>query len=182
MVVISKKILIFRTAQLSVMTTTIKYIQDLNSCEIELYCLTQKNFCDKLRSCYPTINYVMKRDGFFSYKEYLKNKKLRKTLESMYFDEIYLPSSTNNFSGFEDVKLIVHKIPHKKLFFINSNGYIYLDKVNFYKEFSYKLFGSKFLILCGGIKKVFILLILIICYMFVHIYFFIQNKYKGRLI
>lgn len=81
---------------------------------------------------YPNINFIQNQELFFSYKNFKNNKDLKNILNKFFFDEIYIPSSTVDFSNFEEVYLIVSKIKANKNIFFNCDGETYHKKVNFY--------------------------------------------------
>lgn len=131
-----KSILIFRSANYDVIFSLLDYIFGKYN-QIEIYLIVQKESIKILKDKYPNINYIINEDGFFKYEEYLKNTDLRNKIECRYYDEIYIPSSTVEITGFYEIECITSKVKKGKVLFYNCLGELKSIRINkFYLEIS----------------------------------------------
>lgn len=170
-----KNILIIRSANMNVIDKLINYIISKSEKEkIKLYCLIQKSSLSSFSGKYNFINFIEKEDGFFCYKNFKNNKELRKKVNSIDFDEIYIPSSTADFRNFEEAFMIASKIKADKNILFNCNREICDKKLNFYLVCFDKYFGE----IIYFIKLIFVYMFIFITYIFSYFYYFIKNKLK----
>lgn len=156
------------------MDKLINYILDKNkNIDYRIYCLIQKSSVSSFKHTYPYMDFIEKEDGFFNYKDFKNNSQLIRKFNSIYFDEIYIPSSTVEFNNFEETFMIVSKIKTNKNILFNCDGDIYVKRINFYLICLDKYFGN--IVYC--IKVLFALLGIAVIYSVVCPYYFIKNKF-----
>lgn len=161
---------------MNVIDKLVNYIISKNEKEkIKLYCLIQKSSLASFSGKYNFIECIENDDGFFNYKKFKNNKKLLERIVNIYFDEIYLPSSTADFNGFEDILMIISKINANRNIFFSCCGEIYYKKINFYLLNLDKYFGE--IIYCTRLLLDFMLITII--YVLKYIYYFIKNNTKN---
>lgn len=171
-----KNILIIRSANIKTMDKLIKYIKENNK-NYNVYCLIQKSSIINFKEKYPHINCIEKEDGFFNYKVFKKNIQLTSKLNSIYFDEVYIPSSTVDFPNFQETFMIASKLNANKNILFNCYADVNEQKLNFYssyfnKNFSNILYFLKVLVAFLGIALIY--LTMYFCY-------FIKNKGKLKI-
>ncbi|ENK1242706.1 hypothetical protein AB2063_000828 [Clostridium botulinum] len=167
-----KNILIIRSADIKTMNKLIEYIKVNNKNDNNVYCLIQKSSIIDFKKKYPHINYIEKEDGFFNYKDFKKNIQLISNLNSIYFDEVYIPSSTVDFPNFQETFMIASKLNTNKNILFNCYGDVNEQKLDFYysyfnKHFSNILYFLKVLVAFLGIALI---------YLTMHFCYFIKGK------
>lgn len=173
-----KNILIIRSANMPIIDKLINYIRNKNqNINFKLFCLIQRSSVLSFKEKYPFITYIEKEDGFFSYRNFKINKELKEMLNSIGFDEIYIPSSSEDFIDFEETLLIVGKIKTKKNILFNCYEETFKNEVNFYSIW-FDIFFGKIIyiikILCAVIG-------IIMIYVIGSMYYFIKNKLFDKL-
>lgn len=169
-----KNILIIRSANAITMDKLIDHIKDKNkNLEYKMYCLIQKNSIPVYKKSYPYMNFIEKEDGFFNYKNFKNNKELISKLDEIYFNEIYIPSSTADFLDFEETFMIVSKIKADKRILFNCYEESYEQKLIFYILWFDKYFGK----IVYFIKVLFALLGIALIYLLAYPYYFVKNKF-----
>ncbi|EKQ51112.1 MULTISPECIES: hypothetical protein [unclassified Clostridium] len=142
-----KNILIIRSANFSVIDILIDYINNNNE-RVNIYFLAQESAKDILKEKVEESRIFSLPNGIFDYKVLKNNKKLISEIKKREYDEIYIPSSYEEFEGFEEVKLIATYIKSNKLFLFNCFGSISEFTLSFNKLFFNNkiLFPFKFII------------------------------------
>lgn len=161
-----KNILIIRSASMATMDKLINYLKENNKNQ-NVYCLIQKGSMKTFKEKYLHIKYIEKEDGFFKYEEFKHNLYLKNTLNSINFDDIYIPSSYIDFPNFQDTFMIASKINCKKYILFNMDGEVQEQKLSFVSLWIDKYLGEviyfiKVLFALIGIFIIYILHILII--------------------
>lgn len=171
-----KKILIIRSANMTVINKLIDYIvKKYNNQTSELYALIQKGSVIEFNKRYPSIACIEKEDGFFSYKDFKKNVKLKNKLKEIKFDEVYIPSSYPYFNEFYDTFLIANSINTNKYILFNS-----LEEIQFVKFYKFVILTDKYFgEFIYTIKVSIALIIVAMCYIFYFPYFKIKNAMSG---
>ncbi|WP_434290098.1 hypothetical protein [Clostridium botulinum] len=168
-----KKILIVRSANMVTMDKLIMYIIHNNN-DYKIYCLIQESSITSFKNSYPYINFIKKEDGFFNYENFKDNKELISQLNDIYFDEIYIPSSTVDFSNFQETFMIVSKIKANRNILFNCYGEIHKQNLKFYSLWFDKYFNN----IVYFIKVFFALLGIAVLYLISYPYYLVKNKLK----
>lgn len=170
-----KNILIIRSCNIKVFDMLVKYINKLNEkASYKIYCMIQENSCDSFKEKYPYIEYIKKENGAYKYKKFKTNFNLKKKLNSIKFDEIYIPSSSDNFNGFDETLLIVSKIKSEKVILFNNKG----EACKYSPKFII-IFMDKYLSKVMYYTKVVVALFLIsLTYIVGYPYYFLKNILK----
>lgn len=135
----SKNVLVIRSANFSVVDIVIDYITKNND-NLNIYFLSQESGISGIKEKVPDANIYIYPNGKFNYKEFSKNKDLISRIKKIEYDEVYIPSSYENFEDFQEIKLIVGKIKGKKIVLFNCYGKMSEVSLNFEKlYFDYKL-------------------------------------------
>lgn len=109
----NSKILVFRSANMRVFVPLMEKL----SKEEDVTCLVQENMVEELQEKYPNVKIVSLKENYFNYESFCKNVNLEDS-----YDTIYIPSTSIQFSGFEEIFEIVDHIKHKKLILHDCEG------------------------------------------------------------
>lgn len=169
-----KKILIIRSANMVTIDKLISSIQSIYKDSYEIYMLIQKSSVKSFEEKYKNIKYIEKKDGFFYYRELKKDRIIFNRLKKMKFDNIYIPSSTNNFESLTEVFLIASDIKSKGYSICSWDGEI--NSITLYKGALYveKYFGE----LIYFIKLVFALVNITYAYVLYFLWIKVKNVVK----
>lgn len=170
-----KNILIIRTCNLVVFDDLITYINDKYTEEVNIYCLIQENVIDEFKSKYAFLKPINMKNGKI---KYWHNRNICKDIQKYEFDIMFIPSSYDNFNGFEDIFMIATKIKADKYMLFNVNNEILEKKLEFHKI----LFNKHLFNLTYKIKVPIIIIIIMILYTIFFIFHKIkQCQYNGRI-
>ena len=134
--------------------------------EHKIYILLQKNSMESFQKKYPDFIYIQKEDGYFSYSKYKKNKELINFFKNNTFDEVYIPTSYQEYRNFTDTFLIASSIQSGKYFLFNKDSIEKRIKLNKIVLISKKYWGA----ITYGIKLLVATFIIIITYLLCSIF------------
>ncbi len=117
-----KKIMIIRSANLKVINNLIQLISNKFEEEVEIYCLTNESGYENLRLQHNNIKFLIYKYNVFGYKFLKKDKSLLNVINENIYDELYIPSSYNNFEDLYNVLEIASKIKSKKYILSDCNS------------------------------------------------------------
>ena len=141
-----KNILIIRSANFSVIDLLIDYILKNNE-RPNIFFISQEAGVSSIKERFLDGNIYIYPNGSFNYKTLNKNKHLADSINKIIYDEIYMPSSYENFDDFQEIKLILSTIKREKTFSFNCYGKITELSLDFkVLYFNYKfMFPFKFI-------------------------------------
>lgn len=172
-----RNILIIRSANSKIIDKLILYIMDNNkNTKFNLYCLIPKSLSHELQNKYSFIKCIEKEDGFFSYKKFRRNKELRRKINEIFFDEVYIPSSTEDFLDFEEIFMITSRINANKNIFFNCYGKVHEKKIEYIFEYLHKYFK----IITYFIKVFFAIILIGLLYVISCPYYFIKKRFINK--
>ena len=138
-----KKVLIYRSANFKTIDELMKFLKNSNVNK-KIYILTQNYSYDQLLQRYPEAEIIgIKVNERFVFDEVKYDINSNKKLKKNVWDEIYIPISQNNTSGYIEFKKISKLLSYKKMYFFKPNQTREeISKINVwvecYKEFKYK--------------------------------------------
>ncbi|VDG72437.1 Uncharacterised protein [Clostridium carnis] len=172
------KVLIIRSCNNAVIDDLLKYIYiNYYSNELEIYCMVQENICEIISNKYRNLKIIKVENGRFDFNRYRKNRKLFNELKAKKFDCIFIPSSYNDFYGFEEVFMIASTLKTDKVLLFNVNNKIFYKKIYFFKEFAIKYIINIFYIINVPIIIIFVIIVYSIFKVF-----YLLKKYIKKLI
>lgn len=118
-----KNVLIFRTANFEVINKLIKYIK-INDDNFNLYIIIQNNVDNEILDKYSDVNFIRLNSDKFLYRDLKKDKEIQKVIDKVEFNQAYIPSSTDDFSGFVDVFKVMKKFKVKEVYLFNKEAEI----------------------------------------------------------
>lgn len=108
----NRSILVFRTAQDHVISMLFgELVHD------RVVCLCQENSIEKYKAAYPKIQFLSIHQNFFSYEGFIKAK-----IQIGRKKTVIIPSSSRNFSGFEEVFRICDDLQYEEMVLYNAVG------------------------------------------------------------
>lgn len=138
-----KRILIIRSANFNVMNNLIMGINDrFGNEEVNIYCLTNKIGFEDLKSKYENIRFLIYNHEIFNYKFLKQDKELLENIHEYKYDELYIPSSYNNFQELYNVLEIGSKIKSKKYILFSCNSQMKEVKLKYYSVLISKIISS----------------------------------------
>lgn len=168
-----KKVLIIRSANDNTIDKLINYIK-IKEKNVQIYMLLQQNLVDMYREKYLDVCFFEIRDVFFNYKKFKKNIRLKNQVNSVKYDVIYIPSSTNGFYQFEEIFLIASSLSAEKYYLFDSESNV--KQINLKnKLIKFKNGINKILYI---IKKLICIFIIILIYIFYYPYNRIKHDIK----
>lgn len=120
----TKNILIIRSANLKVTDDLIHYLD--NNVHLQtsnIYFLVQENSLEYFEKKCPEFNFFVKDNLGFNFNK-MKNSELMSNIRSIYYDEIYIPSSYYHFIDFYQIFLIISNLKRDKVILYNCAGII----------------------------------------------------------
>lgn len=135
-------ILILRTANYSVMDKLISYIlSNYDNCKI--YMIIQDNAFDNFYNKYNYINYITMNGKTFNYSNIKNKKSLVEQIRKLKFENVFMPSSVDNFFGFYNAFKFLKCLGIKEVELFNVNCNVLKRKVSIplYMRFNARFFG-----------------------------------------
>lgn len=111
-----RQILVFRCASHDVMKKLFKELKLK-----DVVCLVQESCLEQYKEMYPEMKVLSIKQNYFNYNDF---RRLGIEFES--FQKIYIPSSMQTFSGFEEIFNIVDSLKYKELILYDCNGNKYV--------------------------------------------------------
>lgn len=109
---IMRSILTFRCASHDVMK---KLLGELELDKV--ICLVQESSLERYKKEYPNVKVISIKQEYFNYNDFKKLK-----IKFGNFNKIYIPSSTQSFSGFEEIFDIIDSLKYRLLILYDCNG------------------------------------------------------------
>ncbi len=110
-----KRILAFRCAAEDVMEKLFTRIGDRE----DITCYVQENAVREYGSKYPHVKFLSIHENYFNYDSFLKSADIVQEK----FDRIYIPSTSRNFNGFDEIFKIVGLMKYRELVLFNCDGW-----------------------------------------------------------
>ncbi|EKQ51108.1 MULTISPECIES: glycosyltransferase [unclassified Clostridium] len=114
-----ENILIFRSAQNFIVK---KLIDSLDSKKSNIFLVIQENESKYFKeNDYENIKYIEVDNDFFCYKNLRRNKNIKKIINEE-FGKIIIPSSLEQFEGYEEIEKLILRLKYKEVIFFNKLG------------------------------------------------------------
>lgn len=109
-----KQILTFRCASSDVMDKLFKRIGE----QANVICYVQENALEEYKARYPYVTFISIHETYFDYDKFCKLADISQTR----FDQIFIPSSTRHFNGFDEIFKIAEMMKCHELIMFNCEG------------------------------------------------------------